>query len=118
MENHTELSLSALRRYIICYGAKYMEAYQSDLYYDCKGVENLKPGESVFWMVSACHTYLYSAKHIHEYNLDVGTVAGNRFNYRIDCIGNKFGECEYAMTRVLDIQIAQAVNEYQSTIKL
>ena len=118
MENHTELSLSALRRYIIRYGAKYMEAYESDLYYDCRGVENIEPGESVFWMVSAYHTYLYSAKHIHEYNLNIGTVAGNRFNYRIDCIENKFGERTYSMTRVSNFQIAQAVNEYQSTIKL
>lgn len=118
MENHTELSLSDLRRYIIRYGAKQMEAFESDLYYDCKAVEELKPGESVFWMVSAMHTYIYSAERIHAYKLNVPAIAGDRFNYRIDCIENKFGERTYSMTRVRNFQIAQAVNKYQSTIKL
>ena len=116
MENHKELTLSDLRKMIIRYGAKYMEAFESDLYYDCRGVENLKPGESVFWMVSAMHTYLYSAKGMNEHNLGVGLVFGNRFNYRIDCVQDKFGDVWYNMKRVEMMDIQAAVNEYQKTI--
>lgn len=116
MENHKEMSLSDLRRMIIRYGAKYMEAFESDLYYDCNGVGRLQPGESVFWFVSGTHTYLYSAQGIHESNLNVGTLNGNRFNYRIDCVKGMFGEPEYAMTRVGEMEILQAVNEYQKSV--
>ena len=114
MENHTELSLSDLRRYIIRYGAKYMEAFESDLYYDCKAVEELNPGESVFWMVSAMHTPLYSSKEIHEKNLSVPTIAGNRFNYLITCVDRH----NYSMKRVGDFEIAMLVNKYQSTLAI
>lgn len=98
MENHKELTLSDLWRYIIRYGAKYMEAFESDLFYDCKSVEKMDAGDSFFWMVSASHTYLYSAKMLRELGVD-GCV-GNRFNFRIDCTKGKFGDKEYAMTRV------------------
>lgn len=112
MENHKELSLSSLRRYIIRYGAKAMDSFESDLFYDCKGMENLSVGESIFWMVSEAHTYLYTAKSIVESNLNVDTVRGDRFNYRIDCYSNKYGEQKYSMTRVWKEQIAEAVNKY------
>lgn len=116
MENHKEMSLSDLRTMIIRYGAKYMEAYESDLYYDCNGVGNLQPGESVFWFVSAMHTYLYTAQEIHEHNLNLQTLDGNRFNYRIDCKKGKMGENEYSMWRVGIMEVAQAVNEYQKSV--
>lgn len=116
MENKTELTLSDLRRYIIRYGAKAMDAYESDLFYDCRGVENLEEGETIFWMVSASHTYLYSAREITEHNLNVGMLAGNILNYRIDCVKGRFGDKEYAMTRVGMMEIQMAVNEYQKTM--
>lgn len=116
MNNHKELSLSDLRKMIIRYGAKYMEAFESDLYYDCNGVGRLQPGESVFWFVSGMHTYLYSAQSIHEYNLSVEALNGNRFNYRIDCVKGKFGETEYTMTQVGVMEIQMAVNEYQKQV--
>lgn len=116
MQNHKELSLSDLRRMIIRYGAKYMEAFESDLYYDCRGVENLQPGESVYWFVSGTHTYLYSAKGINDANLSVVVLNGNRFNYKITCDGVKFGEKEYSMTQVGVMEIQMDVNEYQKTL--
>lgn len=93
-----------------------VQAFESDLYYDCRGVENLKPGESVFWMVSATHTYMYSAEEMHERNLYVSLVFGNRFNYRIDCVQDKFGDVWYNMKRVERTDIQAAINEYQKTI--
>lgn len=113
MENHKELSLSSLRRYIIRYGAKAMDSFESDLYYDCKSMESLSDGDSVFWMVSEAHSYLYTAKSIVENNLSIETVSGDRFNYRIDCTKNRWGDLEYAMTRVWKEQIADAVNQWR-----
>ena len=110
MRNHTELSLSGLRRYIIRYGAKMMDAFESDLWYDCNGVERLEVGDSVFWMVSEQHTYLYSAKEIAENNLNIGTIAGNRANFRIECVKGKCAEKEYSMIRVYDDEIKKEVN--------
>lgn len=112
MENHKELTLSGLRRHIIRYGAKYMEAFESDLYYDCNGVGKMVLGDSLYWMVSKSHTYLYSAKEMCEQNLSVGLVCGNRFNYRIDCVRGRFGDVEYEMTEVGENDIKKAVNEY------
>lgn len=94
-----------------------MDSFESDLFYDCKGMENLSVGESVFWMVSEAHTYIYSAKNIADSNLSIDTVAGDRFNYRIDCYKNKYGEEKYAMTRVWREQIADAVTEYKKSLE-
>ncbi len=113
MESHKELTLSDLRRYIIRYGAKYMEAYESDLYYDCKEVESMVPGDSLFWFVSGMHTYMYSAKEIYENGLKLSTLNGSRFNYRIDCVKGRLGDMEYAMTEVSIVTVQDAVNEYQ-----
>lgn len=113
MENHKNLSLSDLRVMIIRYGAKYMEAFESDLYFDCKVVGEMQPGESVFWMVSATHTFMYTAKKMHEQLMDVGMVSGNRFNYRIDCVDGRFGDARYAMMRVYEKDIRRAVDEYK-----
>ena len=109
MRDHTEMSLSVLRMMIIRYGAKYMETYESDLFYDCNSVGKMKPGDSLFWMVSGTHTYLYTAKEMHEHDLSVGLVRGNRFNYRIDCVQGYFG-AEYAMTEASEVGIQEAVN--------
>lgn len=117
MENHKELSLSDLRRYIIRYGAKAMDAFESDLFYDCEAVQNLKEGDSTFWTVSESHTYLYSAKEIADRGLNVVTIAGNRFNYRIDCYKGKYGEVKYAMTRVWEGEIDAAVVEYRKSLE-
>ena len=117
MENHKELSLSGLRRYIIRYGAKAMESFESDLYYDCKSVETLKEGDSVLWMVSETHTYMYTVKEIVNSNLSVGTIEGNRFNYRIDCFVDKSGERRYSMTRVWRFEIERAVDEYKKSLE-
>jgi hypothetical protein len=93
-----------------------MEAYESDLYYDCRGVGDLQPGESVYWFVSGLHTYLYSAKGINDANLSVKILNGNRFNYRIDCVKGKFGDLEYSMTQVGEMEIQMDVNKYQKTL--
>ena len=117
MNDHNEMSLSDLRKMIIRYGAKYMEQYESDLYYDCNSVGKMQPGESVFWMVSATHTYMYTAKEMHEHDLGVGLVRGNRFNYRIDCMKSKYGDgVQFDMTKVGEMEIQMAVNEYQKSV--
>lgn len=85
MENHKDISLSQLRNYIIRYGAKCMENHESDLFYDCRAVETLLPGESIYWMVSELHTYLYTVDEIIQKNLDVGTLFGDRCNFKITC---------------------------------
>lgn len=85
METHKDIDLSCLRKYIIRYGAKYMEAYESDLFYDCEKVAEMKDGDELFWMVSGMHTHLYSAKYITDFKFDVSNVVGDRFNYRIVC---------------------------------
>ena len=111
MENHKELSLGEVRKMIIRYGAKYMENFEVDLYYDCNIVGSMSPGESVFWMVSATHTYTYTARRMHE--LGVNLVCGNRFNYRIDCVEDKCGDVRFDMTQVNEKDIQRAADEYK-----
>lgn len=117
MENHKDISVSSLRKYIIRYGAKAMEAFESDLFYDCQAVGKMEDGDSVFWMVSEAHTYMYSVKEIVESDLSTATIAGDRFNFRIDCIKDKYGETMYSMTRVWDSEIDYAVIEYRNKSK-
>lgn len=101
--------MSDLRRYIIRYGAKYMESFESDLYYDCNSVGKMKDGDCVFWFVSATHTHLYSAKEIRESHLNLETLLGNRANYRIDCGTSRFNEPEFALTKVGDFEVRELV---------
>lgn len=85
MENHSDINLSQLRNYIIRYGAKCMENHESDLFYDCRALGKLCPGDSVYWMVSELHSYLYSSDEIIEEGLNVETLWGNRCNFKITC---------------------------------
>ena len=85
MENQKEINLQQLREHIIRYGAKCMERYESDLFYDCAKVEKLNPGESLLWMVSEMHTHTYTPKEIAERNLDVNQLWGNRCNFIVTC---------------------------------
>ena len=117
MNNHDKMSLSEVRKMIIRYGAKYMEQFESDLYYDCNRVGQMQPGESIFWMVSATHTHMYTAKEMHEHKLVVGLICGNRFNYRIDCTNSGCGGgVEFAMVRVGHLDIQVAVKKYQKSV--
>ena len=112
MESHKDLKLSSLREMIIRYGAKYMERYESDLYYDCEAVEHIVPGQTVFWFVSATHAYLYTVQEIREKHLDLNTLYGNRFNYLIHCKENESGTRVFDMHRVFaKSQVQTAVNE-------
>ena len=101
--------MSLLRMYIIRYGAKYMEAFESDLYYDCQTVGKMNVGDSLFWIVSGTHTYLLSAKGLIDWGVD-GTF-GTRFNFRIDCMKDKYGDPVYAMTRVGKWEIEESVKK-------
>ena len=118
MENHNEISLSQVRELIIRYGAKYMESYESDLYYDCKSVGKMQPGDTTFWMVSGTHTHMYTAKEMHDHNIGVNLVRGNRFNYRIDCKASRYIDngVQFDMTQVCDMEIQMAVNDYQRSL--
>lgn len=118
MENYKEISLSEVREMIIRYGAKYMERYESDLYYDCNSVGKMQPGVSIFWMVSGTHTYIYTAKEMHDHNIGVNLVCGNRFNYRIDCKPrSRYGNgVQFDMTQVCDMEIQNAINDYQRSL--
>ena len=109
MENHENLNLSELRKMIIRYGAKYMESSESDLYYDCREVGELRPGESVYWFVSGRHTHLYSATDINNAKLSVESLSGDRFNYKITCREGELGFNEYSMTRMGAMEILKEV---------
>lgn len=117
MEDHKEISLSQVREMIIRYGAKYMDRYESDLYYDCNSVGKMQPGDTIFWMVSGTHTNMYTAKEMHDPYIG-NLVRGNRFNYRIDCKArSRYGNgVQFDMTQVNDVEIQNAINDYQRSL--
>ena len=117
MENHKEINLSQLREYIIRYGAKCMERYESDLFYDCKAVEKMCPGQTVLWMVSEMHTHTYSVAEIVERNLDVNQLWGDRCNFMISCTKIEPYDAPMESKMYFDMERVWGIGSVLDTIK-
>lgn len=111
MENHYDITLSQLRMFIIRYGAKYMESMESDLFFDCTAVGKMHKGETLYWMVSGMHSYIYSGKELRERGMDSAkSLWGDRLNYRITCTKEQ-DEMQFNMERVSSLKLVITITK-------